>query len=190
MRKRSGDPGEKGRPVETGEAVDHHDPRAQEPRPEHSEEDRAGAGADHHVRALLEDGAGGLNEIAKSRADHLQGLAEPGLADGDMGDEMGALFFGNAVAERRVFGDEERVVPRPDRLEIEQLPHMPAARSRETKLQPRLFPGRFNRRHVKKSSAHLGPGQANGTKNTPRPASWEARFTSAFSNVDVSKHAY
>jgi hypothetical protein len=72
-----------------------------------------------------------LREVAHCALHHVRRAAQPRLAKCIMIDEADRMLVGQAAAQRGVFGHEHIIPVAPDRLQIEQLADMAAARRRQ-----------------------------------------------------------
>ena len=108
--------------------LDHDNLGADKTGDERHEEHRARAGRDHDVGPFPEDDFHGLDEVASAGGQHPERRAQARLSQGHVGHEEGPVLLGNALSQSGVFGDEEVIVGRPNRREVEELAQVASAR--------------------------------------------------------------
>ena len=78
------------------------------------------------MRPLANDDPGREEQAGDPGGDHFHRRAQPGLAQGEVWDEMGSVLQRHAARQGCVLGHKDVVVPGPYILEVEQLAHVTA----------------------------------------------------------------
>jgi hypothetical protein len=124
----AGEPAEQARGIEAREALDDDRVGAAPAREQQREQGRTGTRRDQKIGLHRFDDAPAVAKVGGARAQHLPPAGGAPLPEGEMGDKARRHPLGDRAAERRVLGEEPCVVPRPERLEVEDLADMAAAR--------------------------------------------------------------